>query len=130
MKQSNIIRNRKEQFIGNLEFKYDELNDLLYVYKKSSSVYSNVMIGDFHIEFNKSSELVGVEVLNASDILGEYGIPLKILRNMKKVDLKVVTAGNSLLVFMIVYSMDDQTKSATITLNHSENQIMKAIASA
>lgn len=127
MKQSNITRNRKEQFIGNLEFNYDKLNDLLYVYKKNSNVYSNVMIGDFHLEFNRNNELVGIEVLNASEILGEYGIPLKILENIKKVDLKVITRGNSLLVFMIIDSMD-QTKSATITMNNLEAPIMEAIA--
>src|SRR3989338_1845253 len=105
MKQSNTTINRKEHIIGNLAFSYDELNDLLYVYKKNSSIYSNVMIGDFHLEFNKNSELVGLEALHASDILGEYEIPLKILKNIKKVELKVATVGNSLLVCMVIYSM-------------------------
>ncbi len=129
MKQLNITKNRKEHFIRNLKFNYDELNDLLYVYKKDSSVYSNVMIGDFHLEFNKNCELVGIEILNASDILSEYEIPLKILKNINKIDLKVVTSGNLLLVFMIVYSMD-QAKLATITMNNLEAPIMQAIASA
>ena len=127
MKQSGTIRNRKEHFIRNLEFNYDELNDLLYVYKKNSTVYSNVMIGDFHLEFNKNSELVGIEVLNALDILGEYEIHGNILKNINKVDLKVVTSGNSLLVFMIIYSMN-QAKSAAITMNNLEAPIMEAIS--
>ena len=129
MKQSNTTRNRKEHIIGNLAFSYDELNDLLYVYKKNSSIYSNVMIGDFHLEFNKNSELVGLEALHASDILGEYEIPLKILKNIKKVELKVATAGNSLRVCMVIYSTD-QAKSATITMNNLETPLMEAIASA
>src|SRR3989344_4287656 len=104
MKQSNTTRNRKEHFIGNLEYNYDELNDLLYIYKKNSNVFSNVMIGDFHLEFNKESEIVGIEILNASDILSEYDIPLEILKNINKVDLKVVTSGNSLLIFIIICS--------------------------
>lgn len=126
MRQPNTTRNRKEEHIKKLEFNYDELNDLLYVYKKDSSVYSNVMIGDFHLEFNKNSELVGIEVLNASDILGEYEIPIKFLKNIKQVDLKVVTRNDSLLVFMIIYSMD-QTRLATITMNNLEAPIMQAI---
>ena len=129
MKQSSTIRNRKEYLIRNLEFNYDELNDLLYIYKKDSNVYSNVMIGDFHLEFNKNSELVGVEILNASDILKEYEIPVRFLKNIKKVELKVVSSGNSLLVFMVIYSMN-KVKSATITMNNLEAPIMEAIASA
>ncbi len=51
MKQLNTIRNRTESFIKNLKFHYDELNDLLYIYKDDSKVYSNVMVGEFHLEF-------------------------------------------------------------------------------
>jgi len=129
MKQSNTTRNRKEHFIGNLEYNYDELNDLLYIYKKNSNVFSNVMIGDFHLEFNKESEIVGIEILNASDILSEYDIPLEILKNINKVDLKVVTSGNSLLIFIIICSKN-QTKSAAITMNNLEAPIMAAIEAA
>jgi len=129
MRQSSIIRNRVQHFISNLKFNYDNLNNLLYVYKKNSSVYSNVIIGDFHLEFDKNGELAGVEILNASDILKEYDIPKKILENIEKVNLKVVTSNNSLLVFLIIHSMN-QEKSATITMNNLEAPLMQAIASA
>jgi uncharacterized protein YuzE len=129
MRQSNTTRNRKEHFISKLEFNYDEINDLLYVYKKDSSVYSNVMIGDFHLEFDKDIELIGIEVLNASDILKEYDIPQKILKNISKIELKVVARGNSLLIFMIIHSMG-KSRSATITMNNLEMPIMDAIAAA
>jgi uncharacterized protein YuzE len=126
MKQSNIIRNRKEHFIKNLEHDYDSLNDLLYVYKKGAGVYSNVVIGDFHLEFNKNSELVGIEILNASGILKEYKISRKVLENINKADLKVVISGNSLLIFLIICS-EGQTKSATIAMNNLESPVMDAI---
>ncbi len=129
MRQLNIIRNRKERLIRNLKFYYDELNDLLYIYKDNSTVYSNVMIGEFHLEFNKTKELVGVEILKASDILKEYDIPQEILKDIQKIDLKVVVTNNSLLVFIVVYSKDQQ-RSATITMNNLESPIMQAIASA
>ena len=129
MRQLNIIRNRKESFIKNLKFHYDELNDLLYIYKDNSTVYSNVMIGEFHLEFNKTKELVGVEILKASDILKEYDIPQTILKDIHKVDLKVVVTNNSLLVFIIITSKDQQ-RSATITMSNLESPIMQAIVSA
>ena len=54
MRLSNITRNRREYLIKKLKFNYDKDNDLFYTYKEDSQVYSNVMIGDFHIEFNKN----------------------------------------------------------------------------
>lgn len=129
MKRLNTIRNRKQTYIRGLKFNYDKLNDLLYVYKKNSSVYSNVMIGDFHLEFSKNSELVGVEVLNASNLLKEYDIPKRILENIDNVELKMVSNNNSLLIFLIIHSME-QERSATITMNNLEAPIMEAIASA
>jgi uncharacterized protein YuzE len=129
MKRSNITRNRKEYLIRKLEFSYDESNDLLYVYKRKASVYTNVMIGEFHIEFDKGGEVVGVEVLRASDLLGEYGISRKILENIKEATLKVVVKGNSLLIFLMVSALNEE-KTATITLNNVESKIMKSVAEA
>ena len=129
MRQSNTMRNRKESITKDLKFNYDPLNDLLYVYKENSSVYSNVMIGEFHLDFNKKSELVGIEIVNASQILGEYDIPEEFLESIKKIDVKVVTRGNSILIFMMISSLS-QTKSATITLNNLEAPIMAEIAKA
>lgn len=129
MKPSNIIRNRTEQTIHNLKFNYDKLNDLLYAYKENSSVYTNIIIGNFHLEFNKDNELVGIEILNATDILAEYNIPNKFLESIQKMNLKIVTNGNSMLIFLIL-STTTETKSATITLNNLEIPIMKEIAKA
>lgn len=129
MKQANITRGKKQYFIKNLKYDYDKLNDLLYVYKKDSNVYSNVMIGEFHLEFDKNMNVVGLEILKASDILDAYNIPKRILENIEKVELKVVVKNNSLLVFMIIHALN-QEKSAAITMNNLEAPIMKAIASA
>ncbi len=130
MKRSSTTRNRREQHIKGLKFSYDKLNDLLYVYKENSSVYSNVMIGEFHLEFNKDWEVVGIEVLKASEILGEYGIPKKILENIQKVNLKVVSSNNSLIVFLIIQATEKEAHSATITMNNLEAPIMQQIAEA
>lgn len=129
MRQLNIIRNRKEYTIRHLEFNYDKLNDLLYVYKKKSSVYSNVMIGEFHLEFSKDREVVGVEILKASELLGEYDIPKKFLENIENINIKVVVRNNSLLIFLIIHSLNKE-KSAAITMNNLESPIMREIATA
>ncbi len=125
MKQQNIS-SRKQQLIRNLNFNYDGLNDLLYVYKRDSSIYSNVVVGEFHLEFNKDRELIGLEVLNASGVLGEYGISKKELENIEKIELKTISRNNSLIVFLIIKGQN-QEKSAAITMNNFNSPIMQVI---
>lgn len=115
MKHSNIIQNRKEHFLKNLEFHYDTVNDLLYVFKKDASVYSTIVVGEFHVECSKNSEIVGIEVLRASEILSEYGISQHDLEHIHKAEIKSVVRNNSLLVSLILHSLN-QEKSAVITL--------------
>jgi uncharacterized protein YuzE len=129
MKRSSITRNRKEKMIRNLDFNYDKPNDLLYVYSKKGSVYTNVVVGEFHIEFSREGEVVGVEVLNASDLLKEYGISKRLLENITSVALKIVVRGSSLLVFMIISALNEE-RTATITLNNLDSPLMKAVTEA
>lgn len=128
MRRSSIIGNRRYS-ISNLKYSYDSLNDLLYVYKEGSQVYSTVVVGEFHLVINKIKELVGLEILNASELLAEYDIPKRILKNIDRVEMKVVVRNNSFLVFLIIHALN-QEKLATITMNNLESPIMQAIASA
>lgn len=74
MKRPNITGNRRQYNLKDLKFHYDKANDLLYAYKEDSQVYSTVVIGEFHLEIDRKMGLVGLEVLNASDILREFGM--------------------------------------------------------
>lgn len=127
MKPLNIQGNRKEYLVKNLKFDYDGLNDLLYVYKENSNVYANVVVGEFHLEFSKDGEVIGLEVLKASEILSEYEITKEILKNIKEVNLKIVIRDNSLLVFLVINALNMQ-KSVAITTNNLESPLMQAIA--
>lgn len=127
MKQSNIIRNKKEYIVRNLKNKYDNKNDLFYVYKQDSNVYSNIVIGNFHLEIDKAGKIIGVEILNASDILKEYNIAKNFLNNTDKIELKVVNKGNLMIIFL-VFNTKNQTKTATITMNSLDSQIAKVMA--
>ena len=129
MKQLNITgtRNRQKYFLRNLRYDYDKKNDLLYVYKNNSNIYSNVIIGEFHLEFTRDGDIAGIEILNASELLKEYDIPKRILENIDKVDIKVINRKNSLLIFLIIHALNEE-RSATITMNNIESPIMKAIA--
>lgn len=127
MKQLNTIGNRREYLIRDLKFNYDNLNDLFYVYKENSSVYANVVIGDFHVEFSKEEQVVGIEILNASDLLEEYDVSKDMLENIKKVEIKIVNKDNSLLIFLMIASLADVEKAVPITMNNFESPMMQAI---
>lgn len=127
MKQLNTIGNRREYLIRDLKFNYDNLNDLFYVYKENSSVYANVVIGDFHVEFSKEGQVVGIEILNASDLLEEYDVSKDMLENIKKVEIKIVNKDNSLLIFLMIASLADVEKAVPITMNNFESPMMQAI---
>ena len=127
MKQTDTTRNRKEYTIPHLAFSYDAANDLLYAYRKSAKVHSNVVIGEFHVELTKNGEVIGMEILNASELLREYGISSEMLRNIDQVDLRVVTHGHSTLVVLIIHALN-QEKSATIAMNTLEAPINKVMA--
>lgn len=129
MRLSNITRNRREYLIKKLKFNYDKVNDLFYTYKEDSQVYSNVMIGDFHIEFNKNGEVIGIEVLNASAVFSEYQIPGAFLENIKEINIRIVIRNSLMLICIIINSMN-QEKSAMITMNNVESAIMHEIETA
>ena len=113
--------------IKNLKHNYDKINDLLYAYVEDSNVYANVVIGDFHIEFNKEGNVIGVEIMKASDFLNEYNVTKDLLENIKKIDLKIVIRDNSLLIFLMMASLIEE-KSIPITMNDLESPIMQAMA--
>jgi len=117
---------RKEYIIKNLKFNYDKLNDLLYIYKENSKIYTNIVIGEFHLEFSKEGEIVGMEVLKASELLSEYGMSQKLLENIDNVNFKVVINNNSLLVFLGINALNEE-KSATITMNDIKSPIMQMV---
>ena len=85
-----------------------------------------LVVGDFHLEFDKDRELVGLEVLNASDVLGEYGISKSLLENIEKIELKTVVRNSSLIVFLSIKSLSF-AKSAVITMNNFHSPIMQVI---
>jgi len=129
MRQSNISGSRKQYSVRNLKFNYDRINDLLYVYKENSQVYSTVIIGEFHLELARNKEPIGLEILNASELLNEFDIPKKNLENIDKVEMKVKVRNNSMLIFLIIHALNEE-KCATITMNSLESPIMQAMAAA
>ena len=113
---------KRENTSKEMGFSYDAINDLLYVYKKDTKVDYNEAIGDIHIEFTKSGKAIGVEILNASDILKEFDIPQKMLDHLTGAELKVVKNGAAFLVLLTLHSENNE-KSAMIALSPTAQAI-------
>jgi len=101
---------------------YDAVNDLLYVYKKDTKVDHNESIGDIYLDISKTGEVIGIEILNASDILKEFGIQQKMLEHLTGAELKVVKNANAFLVVLTLHSENNE-KSAMIALSPSAQAI-------
>ena len=103
--------------VSGLAFDYDSANDILYAYKDRTSAFTTVELGDFHLELAKDRSIVGVEVTDASDVLGEYGISRSDLERIERVALRVGRQKNLLLVFLeIKVQQVEEEKLAAITL--------------
>lgn len=53
------------------KFSYDEENDDLFLHSESSKSKGSVELGNLIFDYNSKKELVGIEILNASKVLGD-----------------------------------------------------------
>lgn len=75
---------------------YDSENDVLY-FNSGKSVQDSLDIGDVFIEFSGDGEVVGMEVLNASETISELtekDFSQEDLSNVTDADIKILTKGN------------------------------------
>ena len=86
------------------------------------------MIGEFHVEFDENKKVVGLEILHASELVEAYGISQKILEEVKRADIRVKITNNSLLVSLVLYSLEEQ-HTATIAMNNIEEASIRTLVS-
>lgn len=58
--------------VSGLKVSFDKEHDVFGVIVKPGKASAEELMEDFWVEFNEKGEIVGVEVLNASKVLGEY----------------------------------------------------------
>lgn len=92
-------------------FNYDSINDSLFIYKKSK-VKGSIDIGDIIIDISIDGKVIGLEILNASELLKNLGLknPKEILKNIKFVKLRATYKRDSIIIFYCIAS-----KSKTIS---------------
>jgi len=65
---------------------YNEKDDILFVYKKGR-VKGNIMVGSFIIDISYRNEMIGMEVLNASESLEMFSITKEMMKYAKSAKL-------------------------------------------
>ena len=79
-----------EEFI----ISYDEKNDDLFMYLEGSKSAGAIEVGNFVFDFDKKENLVGIEILNASEVLSKLLTKIISLAQLKKIKAKIINFRN------------------------------------
>lgn len=99
---------------------YDPEEDILY-YNEGKKSQDSLDIGNVFVEFSSDNKVVGMEILNASqvisDLTGEEVDP-EMLENVKDADIKLVPSGDIVfIVLQIEMQKDRETVRESVPVN-------------
>jgi len=101
-------------------FDYDSENDSLFVYRKAK-IKGSVDVGYFVIDISTDGKVIGLEILNISEVLKNLNIanPTEFLDNIKKAGFRAVYQRDSLIVyFMILSKAKEVTSSIAVPIKY------------
>ncbi len=77
---------------------YSEKSDILNVHKVDKKTAGSAELGDFTVDFDKNGNIVGVEILNASEFFTLLGILKTQLENIKEAEIIMRKRGEMTLI--------------------------------
>jgi len=98
----------------NFKFDYDKENDGLFVYLEGSKSNGAVEVGDFVFDFDKSGNLVAIEIFNASEIFREVLSKMIELSEIKEFRVEIFNFRNNRTTLR--FSIDDGTKRESASI--------------
>lgn len=98
---------------GETFFDYDPENDSLFIYKKSK-IKGSMDIGDIIVDISIDGKVIGIEMLNANEMLKNLGIksPKEVLNNIKSVSIRAVYKADSIIVYYSIISKAREVSSS------------------
>ncbi len=109
--------------MAEVKFDYDDKNDNLFLIDKSADIKSSVMYGDVILDISKDGKLIGIEMFDASSIIG-----------VSRDDLENITAANmqvfyktGMIIVRIHLHLKDAEKDISIPIA-TETSLSAAIA--
>ena len=107
------------------KFSYNEIDDSLIVSCKENNenVKERFSLGNFIFNLTGRGKIVGVQVLNASDVLTNYNLNSNILDKLNNVQLVIENKSNLLGVALILNFQNQQGKIPIPLMNLSQPTI-------
>ncbi len=109
--------------MAEVKFDYDKENDDLYMIRKDASVKSSVMFGDVILDVSKDGKLVGIEMLDASNIIGISG---ENLEGIVRADMQVFYKPNMVIIRIHLF-LENTEKELSIPIA-TETSLEAAVA--
>jgi uncharacterized protein YuzE len=98
------------------KFDYDKENDSLFVYLDGSKSNGAIEVGDFVFDFDKSGNLVAIEIFNASEIFKEVLSKMIELSKIKEFKVEIFNFRNNRTSIRFGISDGVEKESASIII--------------
>ncbi len=97
---------------------YDSEEDILFVHREDSKSKGSVEVmgGDVILDVSKEKEVVGIEILNASEILKPYDIDKGMLKEATTASLKTSQHRNTLFLTLLLTFSQKKEKEVVLTV--------------
>jgi len=81
---------------------YSEKSDILNIHQTDKKTEGSSELGDFTVDFDKIGNVVGIEIMNASEFLEQAGISKEQLDGLKGAQLTIVQKKSYMLVWAVL----------------------------
>lgn len=108
------------------KFSYNELDDSLIVSCKgeNENVKERFNFGNFIFNLTGRGKIVGIQVINASEVLTEYNLEPSMLNELRNVNL-VIAKKEDMLGVALILMFDNQQGRISIPLMNLNQQISR-----
>lgn len=79
---------------------YNSKSDILNIHKKGKKVDGSAELSDFSVDFDKSGNIIGVEITYAAEFLSQIGLQKKHLTEIKSAELTVSKKANYAIIWV------------------------------
>lgn len=105
---------------------YDKENDLLY-FNQGEKVQDSLDIGNLFLEFSGKNDIVGVEILDASQTVSELTgneTTVEDLENIEDAEIKIIPEGSVVfIVLKLKIAKGEEVTEESINLNFSSQAL-------
>lgn len=93
---------------------YSEKSDILNIHRAGKKTFGSDELGDFTIDFDKDGNVIGIEVMNASEFFTQIGISKDQLVHIKSAEISVQKKGSHNLIWLNLLLPNNVQKSVPL----------------